>query len=160
MTQLRLVHAESDDHLSEIRLLFREYQRYLNVDLCFQGFEEELSMLPAPYAPPAGAILLAFVEHKTAGCVALKDLGSGVCEMKRLYVRPAFRGLGIGRKLAEAIIKEAQTRGYTTMRLDTLEILKEAMKLYESLGFKRIAPYYHNPLPGVVYWERELLNNR
>jgi len=160
MCDIKLIHAEGAEYLSTVRRLFREYQHYLGVDLSFQDFEKELSRLPAPYTPPAGAILLALIGHETAGCVALKDLGSGICEMKRLYVRPVFRGRGLGRGLAEAVIKEAQMRGYITMRLDTLKTLTEAMKLYELLGFKRIAPYYANPLPDVVYWERALTNNR
>lgn len=160
MIEIKPVGVESAEYLTAVRQLFREYRQELAVDLSFQKFEEELRRLPAPYVPPGGVILLALVDGKAAGCVALKDLGAAVCEMKRLYVRPAFRGQGLGRTLAVQIIEEAKTRGYRTMRLDTLEALKEAMNLYRKLGFKKIAPYYHNPLPGVVYWQRDLTHGR
>jgi ribosomal protein S18 acetylase RimI-like enzyme len=153
---LRVTSAETPDDLARIRELFREYQDFLGVNLCFQGFEEELAGLPGRYAPPTGALLLAMDGEETAGCVALREIEPGVCEMKRLFVRTSYRGQGLGRRLAEAIIAAARGIGYRTMLLDTLEQLKEAIGLYESLGFRRIPPYYANPLPGVIYWELRL----
>jgi len=153
---MEIIRAATGVHLNEIRALFREYEAFLGVDLCFQGFEEELAGLPGKYAPPKGAILMAVDGRATAGCVAVRALEAGVCEMKRLYVRPPYRGLGLGRRLAGAIVEEAARIGYSRMRLDTLEALHEAMKLYESMGFEKIEPYYDNPLPGVVYWGLEL----
>ncbi|HRD67568.1 MAG TPA: GNAT family N-acetyltransferase [Candidatus Competibacter sp.] len=153
---MNLVQAQTASDIEIVRVLFREYQRFLGVDLCFQGFEEELATLPGRYAPPAGRLLLALDGAHAAGCVALRPLDEGICEMKRLFVRPAYRGRGLGRDLAVQIVNEASALGYATMRLDTLEGLDSAMRIYESLGFRRCAPYYANPLPGVVYWERTL----
>lgn len=153
---MEIIPAITSEHLTAVRALFREYERFLNVDLCFQGFEDELAGLPGKYAPPAGALLLAVEAADVCGCVALRELEPGVCEMKRLYVRPAQRSRGLGRALAEAIIAEAAVRGYAAMRLDTLDQLAEAIQLYKRLGFRKIAPYYHNPLPGVSYWELDL----
>lgn len=153
---MKIKRAESIDEINEIRSLFREYVGYLGIDLCFQSFEEELAALPGKYSPPTGELLIGLMENSIAGCVALRKLEEGICEMKRLYVRPVARGTGLGRQLASAIIAAAKDRGYTLMRLDTLTRLKEAMKLYESLGFQKVAPYYYNPLPDVVYWELEL----
>jgi len=153
---LRITSAETPEGLARIRELFREYQDFLGVDLCFQGFEEELAGLPGRYAPPTGALLLAMDGEETVGCVAVREIEPGACEMKRLFVRPSYRGQGLGRRLAEAIIAAARRIGYRTMRLDTLEQLREAIGLYESLGFRRISPYYANPLPGVIYWELRL----
>ncbi len=146
---------DSDD-LAAVARLFREYQIGLGVDLCFQGFDEELATLPGHYAPPRGEILLANVGRFAAGAVALRPLGeadAGLCEMKRLYVRPAFRKLKLGRRLAEAILGEARHIGYRALRLDTLATMTEAHKLYESLGFRTIEAYYANPLDGVRYYE-------
>ncbi|MBW1842313.1 MAG: GNAT family N-acetyltransferase [Deltaproteobacteria bacterium] len=153
---MEIIRVATVEHLNEIRSLFREYEAFLGVDLCFQGFEEELAGLPGKYAPPKGAILMAVDGHDTAGCVAVRTLEAGVCEMKRLYVRPPYRGLGLGRRLVETIIQEAAKIGYSRMRLDTLDTLHEAIRLYEALGFKKISPYYDNPLAGVVYWELKL----
>ena len=136
--------------------MIREYAAILGVDLCFQGFEAELDGLPGKYAPPSGALLIALHQDEAAGCVALRDLGHGVCEMKRLFVRPQFRGLGLGRQLADAIIAKAGQLVYLLMRLDTLDRLSEAMRLYERLGFRKIPAYYDNPLAGAVYWELDL----
>jgi GNAT superfamily N-acetyltransferase len=152
---MTIVKVRGPDQIEEVRRLFREYERLLGVDLCFQHFEQELADLPGKYAPPGGTILLAQEGERMAGCVALRKLAREICEMKRLFVRPEFRRRGLGKILAEAIIKEAIELGYKLMRLDTLERLDEAMNLYESLGFRRIPAYYDNPLPGVVYWEIE-----
>ena len=140
--------------------LFREYQQWLGVDLCFQDFERELASLPGLYAPPAGALLLAERGGRALGCVAMRPVADGVCEMKRLYIAPDGRDAGIGRALAMAVIELARRAGYHLMRLDTLERLHEAMTLYASLGFKVRDPYYPNPLAGVVYWEKDLRNGK
>jgi len=154
---MRIIQVHTTSDIEAVRTLFREYERFLGVDLCFQGFEEELATLPGRYAPPQGRLLLAQVGEQAAGCVALRPLQeAGVCEMKRLFIRPAYRGQGLGLMLAQRIIHAAITVGYTVMRLDTLDTLERAMQLYETLGFRRCAPYYANPLPGVVYWERAL----
>ena len=153
---MKIIHVRTAKHLGEIRQLFREYENFLGVDLCFQGFEEELARLPGKYASPKGSLLLAVDGKNTAGCVALREFNDGTCEMKRLYLRPKYRGVGLGRKLAKKIIEEAARIGYSSIRLDTLKNLKEAMGLYESLGFKQVEPYYDNPLPGVMYWELQL----
>jgi putative acetyltransferase len=139
--------------VAEARALFLEYAAESKLDLCFQGFDEELAALPGKYAPPGGRLLLARDGDGTAGCGALRELSVGVCEMKRLFVRPAFRKQGVGRLLAEQLIEEARRIGYMTMRLDTLASMHAARALYESLGFRRIPAYYANPLAEVVYLE-------
>ena len=144
-------------HLPDIEALFREYEAFLNVDLCFQGFEEELADLPGKYAPPMGALFIAFVDSQVAGCVALRPLANGDCEMKRLFVRPEHRGLGLGRELAHRIIKKSKEIGYKRMKLDTLDFLEGAIHIYKGLGFKQIGSYY-NPLETVSYWELDLEN--
>jgi GNAT superfamily N-acetyltransferase len=151
-----LIHATIAPHVGIARELFCEYQKVIGVDLCFQGFEQELASLPGDYAPPFGRLLLAKLGNDTAGCVALRKLSDAACEMKRLFVRPAFKGKGVGRKLANAIIKEARGIGYMTIRLDTLASMNEAQTLYRSLGFKPIQAYNPNPLPGTLYFELEL----
>jgi ribosomal protein S18 acetylase RimI-like enzyme len=141
------------DGLVEIRQLFLEYAASLGIDLSFQGFEAELADLPGKYAPPEGALILARVDRALAGCVALRSLGDGICEMKRLYVRDDFRGLGLGRALVARLIEEARERGYRAMRLDTLATMDAAQRLYASFGFRYIAPYVYNPVDGARYME-------
>jgi putative acetyltransferase len=142
--------------LAHVRSLFIEYAEWLDVDLCFQGFDEEMESFPGRYAPPEGILLLARVDGSAAGAVGLRPIGDGVCEMKRMYVRPPWRSLKIGRKLAERVIDEARRIGYRVMQLDTLERLTAAEALYRSLGFRRIDAYYENPLDGVRYYELDL----
>ena len=149
-------HAHGAEDVEEVRALFVEYQRALGVDLCFQGFDEELAGLPGEYALPAGRLLVARAEGEAVACVALRPLGARTCEMKRLYVRPSRRGLGLGRALAEAVIDEARGAGYGLMRLDTLPSMTEAAVLYERLGFRDIEPYYENPVPGARFLQLEL----
>ena len=149
-----IVQAESTEQFEEVRRLWREYARWLEIDLCFQGFEQELAQLPGRYAPPDGRLLLALSDEGLAGCVALRKIGEGTCEMKRLYVRPEFRGQGIGRQLTTRLIEAAREIGYARMRLDTLPSkMTEAAHVYRSMGFTEIEPYYHNPIAGSLYME-------
>ena len=150
---MRIAQARTEAEMETVRSLFRQYEAFLNVDLCFQGFEEELAGLPGKYARPGGDLLLGLDGEKTLGCVAVRRLDDDVCEMKRLFVKPEARGTGLGRKLAQEIIGIARELGYKLMRLDTLDRLTEAIRLYEALGFRKTEPYYENPLPGVVYLE-------
>jgi len=146
--------------LDATREIFREYARGLGVDLCFQNFEAELSTLPGDYSAPLGALLLAFVDEQLAGCGAFRGLSDvdhpNACEMKRLYVRPAFRRFGLGRIMAQALIDLAIEAGYSCMLLDTLDDMEAARGLYASLGFEEVAPYYFNPIPGAHYLKAEL----
>jgi ribosomal protein S18 acetylase RimI-like enzyme len=143
-----------------VREIFREYAASLNVDLCFQGFEQELATLPGDYATPRGALLLARVDGLVAGCCALRPLDSidypNACEMKRLFVRTPFRGLGLGRQLAEAVLDAARLHGYDHVLLDTLDDMEAARTLYEDLGFVEVPPYYHNPIAGAHYLKATL----
>lgn len=151
-----IVPAMSTDQITTARRLFREYEASLGIDLSFQGFAREVADLPGAYAPPAGRLLLATEGSEPTGCVALRPLGGELCEMKRLYVRPAARGKRVGRLLAETVIREARLVGYARMRLDTLPFMKEATALYRALGFVEIAPYYDNPVAGSLFMERTL----
>jgi ribosomal protein S18 acetylase RimI-like enzyme len=153
---LEISQAETPERLAEARQLFGEYADSLGFDLGFQGFDEELAGLPGDYAPPRGRLLLAIHDGRTAGCVALRDLGEGICEMKRLFVRPGFRGLRIGHALATAVIAEAREIGYERMRLDTVPAMAQARALYVSLGFREIPPYRFNPIPGTAFLELDL----
>ena len=153
---MEIVPVQSDIDVLAVRGLFVEYAANLGVDLCFQGFQEELDGLPGAYAPPDGRLLLVIDGDRAVGCVAIRKLGDGICEMKRLYVQPGHRGQGLGRRLAEAVIAEARAIGYRKMRLDSLTSLKEAAGLYQSLGFLEIPPYRYNPLPEAVFMELAL----
>ena len=154
---LQIFQAATPAHLAQARALFLEYGESLGFSLCFQSFDQELAGLPGDYAPPAGRLLLAEFDGRPAGCVALHQLEAGVCEMKRLYVRPEFRGHGIGRKLALAVIEEARALGYRAMRLDTIaDSMREAVAMYRTLGFREIAPYRPNPIASATYMELDL----
>lgn len=154
---LKIFPAETDQDIESVRALFIEYAESLGFDLCFQNFDEELVDLPGDYAPPEGCLLLATYRDEVAGCVGLKKLSDGVCEMKRLYVRPDLRGLKIGRELAKAVIEQARSVGYARMRLDTVPSMGAARALYISLGFSEISPYRYNPIEGTVFMELTLV---
>jgi GNAT superfamily N-acetyltransferase len=158
VSQVNLIQADTAEAIEEARLLFREYQAWLQIDLCFQNFEKELANLPGDYAEPDGRLLLAYQDSQLAGCVALRKIDEGVCEMKRLFLREQFRGLGLGRQLIEAIIREAKEIGYQSIRLDTLPPkMNDAIALYRSYGFRQIAPYYGNPVSGAMFMELSLM---
>lgn len=149
--------ADSIAQIARIRELFLEYAQSLGFSLCFQSFDQELAGLPGDYAPPDGRLLLMEYSSQPAGCVALHKLEAGICEMKRLYVRPDFRGKGLGRVLAERILNEARDIGYDLLRLDTVEpVMKNAVAMYRLLGFREIAAYRANPIEGALYMELDL----
>lgn len=154
--KVTIIEAISTEHIEIARQLFLEYEKELNIDLCFQGFAEELKSLPGKYAPPDGALLLAVEQTEAVGCVALRRFSATDAEMKRLYLRPTYRHLGAGRQLAESIIDRAHNLGYRRMVLDTLATMQTAQALYRSLGFASIDAYYVNPLPGVIYFAKAL----
>jgi ribosomal protein S18 acetylase RimI-like enzyme len=151
---IRAVTSEAD--LEEVRQLFREYAAWLAVDLGFQNFDQELAGLPGDYAPPGGGLWIADERERVAGCVALRRLEPLICELKRLYVHPQFRGTGFGRSLVEQAMREARQIGYRRMRLDTLPKMSAAQALYQSLGFRPIEPYGFHPIAGTQYLEAEL----
>jgi putative acetyltransferase len=154
---MKLIQAQSAAEITRARKLFEEYAAGLGIDLCFQNFDRELADLPGDYESPAGRLFLALENDQAAGCVALRKIGDGVCEMKRLYVCPAFRGTGLGRTLATKIIREAREIGYRRMRLDTLPgKMDRAISMYRALGFKEIEPYYSNPVARALFMELEL----
>lgn len=151
---LSIIQAETADQIASARLLFREYESWLGLDLCFQGFEAELAGLPGKYAMPDGRLLLAYSDGELAGCIAMRKLDDGICEMKRLFVRDGFRGARIGVNMIERLIADAREIGYSKMRLDTFPPkMGKAVSLYESHGFVPIAPYYDNPNDGVLFME-------
>ena len=153
---MNICQAVTPEQMALTRTLFEEYAEWLGVDLCFQGFAAELAGLPGLYARPQGRLLLALTGAEAAGCVALRPREDGICEMKRLFVRPAFRGQGLGKLLVEHIVAEARAIGYQKIRLDTLPSMQAAIRLYETLGFDRCAPYYETPLPDTVFMELRL----
>ena len=157
---LELTSPSHPAEFDSLREILREYAQGLGVDLCFQDFDQELATLPGEYAPPRGALFLARVKRQIAGCCALRPIDNAdypnAAEMKRLYVRDAFRGLGLGRRLAEAAMDAARQSGYTTVLLDTLNDMEAARALYTDLGFHEIPPYYHNPIPGAHYLKADL----
>lgn len=153
---LKLIDASSQKHVETVRRLLTEYADSLAVDLSFQDFKKEVAELPGEYVPPAGRLYLALDGTRPAGCIALRKISDDVCEMKRLYVRPLFRGKGLGRKLAAQVIGEARRIGYKRMLLDTLPLMKRATALYRSLGFRPIPRYRENPVPGALFMELDL----
>lgn len=155
---MRIVQAQSESEIEQVRELFDEYVAWLGINLCFQNYDKEVASLPGEYAPPRGRLLLALAEDgAVAGCAAFRDLGNGAAEMKRLFVRPAFRGQRLGWQLAETIVDEARTLGYDQIRLDTLPgKMDHAIAMYRVLGFKDIPPYYNNPVAGAAFMELKL----
>lgn len=158
--EIRLATPDTPELLAATREIFREYAQSLDIDLCFQNFEHELASLPGEYDRPAGALLLVFVDGQIAGCGALRPFSdadnANSCEMKRLFVRPAFRRFGLGRVIAQALLDEAQSAGYSEVLLDTLDDMEAARGLYATLGFEEIPPYYYNPIPGAHYLKATL----
>lgn len=158
---MELIQAQSTEEVSSARELFEEYAAWLGISLCFQNFDKELAELPGDYAAPNGRLFLAVEGDEVMGCVALRKIGARVGEMKRSYVRPAFRGRGLGRTLTENLIAEAKQIGYLSLRLDTLPgKMDQAMAMYRSLGFQEIAPYYKNPVEGATFMELILQQER
>jgi putative acetyltransferase len=159
--EFRITPAESAAQIAQVRELFLEYAKSLGFSLCFQGFDEELANLPGDYAPPEGRLFLAEYGEQLAGCAALHRSGPQIGEMKRLYLRPAFRGKGLGRVLSEKIIAEARAIGYSKLRLDTVEpVMKNAVAMYRRMGFREVAPYRENPMAGTLYMELDLVEAR
>lgn len=150
---MRIQDADTPEFVELVRALFREYESTLNVNLCFQGFENELANLPGEYARPSGRLLIAFEGDEAAGCGAFRKLENDICEMKRLFVKPTHQGKAIGSALARALIQDAQAAGYARMRLDTMPTMQKAIALYRSLGFQEIAAYRFNPVPGSLFFE-------
>ena len=150
---LRIGEIEREKDLNEVKKLFGDYATALGISLDFQDFDQELANLPGDYSPPDGSLLIAYWEGEVAGCVALRKFANGICEMKRLFTKTQFRGLGIGRALCEAIIVRARRIGYERMRLDTLPSMETARALYASLGFTEIEPYRYNPIEGARFME-------
>ena len=157
MENLTLRQADFPSDLALVQALFREYADSLGIDLAFQGFEKEVASLPGKYAPPTGGIWLAEKDGQPAGCVAVRSLGGRTCEMKRLYVKPEFRGVGLGRTLAEAVLSTAAAMGYRRICLDTLPSMPSAIELYRQLGFVEVESYCHNPVNGALFFAKELL---
>ena len=158
---MKLVQASSPAEIEEVRQLFKEYHDWLGLNLCFQNFDEEVVSLPGQYVPPSGRLFLATEEDRVAGCIAMRKLEEGICEMKRLYVRPEFQGTGLGRLLARTLIEVASDIGYQRMRLDTLPgKMDRAIAMYRRIGFKDIGPYYFNPVKDAAFMELDLRSER
>ena len=153
---IKIFEANTNEFIEKTKELIREYAQSLEFDLGFQDFDKEMENFPGQYALPGGCLYVALDENQPIGCVALRDLGHGICEMKRLYVKPFFRGQKVGKLLAEVVIKAARDRGYDFMRLDTIPSMKHANMLYNALGFEQIAPYRFNPLDGATFFELNL----
>ncbi|HUE81631.1 MAG TPA: GNAT family N-acetyltransferase [Pyrinomonadaceae bacterium] len=154
---MEIFQAQSSKDISAARELLEEYGSWVEISLCFQNFDHELASLPGDYAPPDGCLFLAREAGELAGCVALRSLGAGTAEMKRLFVRPAFRGRGLGRVLTEKCIEVARSLGYERLVLDTLpDKMDRAIAMYRARGFKEIEPYYHNPVEGATFMELRL----
>ncbi|WP_375766525.1 GNAT family N-acetyltransferase [Archangium gephyra] len=153
---LPIVHAATPWQIAQARALILEYQKALGIDLGFQDFEQEMAGFPGAYAPPGGRLLLALDGSDAAGCVGVRELESGTCEMKRLYIRPAYRSHGLGRRLVEAAVEQARAAGYSAMCLDTLPQMGAAIRLYEAFGFERTEPYYANPISGALFFKLRL----
>ncbi len=157
---IKIIQAETAEHIEQARTLFREYEKWFGLKLCFQNFDEEVENLPGKYTPPDGRLFLAFAEEKPAGCIALRKLEDKICEMKRLFVREDFRGMKIGKILIEKLIAEAGLLGYEKMRLDTFPAkMGKAVELYNSYGFYEIEPYYHNPYGETLFMEMQIKKN-
>jgi putative acetyltransferase len=152
-SMVELVVVENDAQVDDVRQLFKEYTASLGFDLHFQEYDREYAHLPGEYQPPSGRLYLALCDGNIAGCVALRRFEDSICEMKRMYVKPEYRGRGIGRKMAEKVISEARKIGYKRMRLDTIDTMAAAITLYESMGFKPIKPYRLNPIRGAYFME-------
>ena len=153
---IKIFEANTNEFIEKTKELIREYAQSLEFDLGFQDFDKEMENFPGQYALPGGCLYVALDENQPIGCVALRDLGHGICEMKRLYVKPFFRGQKVGKLLAEVVIKAARDMGYDFMRLDTIPSMKHANMLYNALGFEQIAPYRFNPLDGATFFELNL----
>ncbi|MFN2532793.1 MAG: GNAT family N-acetyltransferase [Pyrinomonadaceae bacterium] len=154
---MNFLNATSPAEIEAARVLFKEYEAWLGLNLCFQNFEQELAELPGKYAPPDGRLFLVFDDEQMAGCVALRRLSEDTCEMKRLFLRPAFRGRSLGRRMVQQIIEEARRMGYRRLRLDTLPgRMDQAIALYGSFGFTQIEPYYDSPISEALFMELKL----
>jgi putative acetyltransferase len=156
LSNMRICPVSTQEQIEAVRVLFQEYAAWLGVDLCFQGFSEELAALPGAYAPPRGRLFLATAGNQAAGCAALRPISRTLCEMKRLYVRPAFQRRGLGRKLSQSVIDAAVEIGYSAIVLDTLRRMTPAIQLYQTLGFVERPPYYETPLPDTLFLELRL----
>ncbi len=153
---MEYIHPHTDQQLNDAIALFQEYANSLNISLAFQKFEEELKSIHSMYGSPTGCLLLVYENDQAIACAAYRKIGEGVCELKRMYIKPNYRGKGIGQQLLDLLCDRAKLNGYTTMRLDTLDTMLPAIKLYSNNGFYSIDPYYHNPNQGVVYMEKSL----
>lgn len=157
MTMIEIIQAETDEQIAEAKKIFREYEAWLGLDLCFQGFEEELASLPGKYSLPKGRLYLAYSGDEVVGCIALREIERGICEMKRLFLRESARGKGVGNQLIERLTSDARDIGYEKMRLDTYPAkMGKAVSLYESHGFYEIPAYYKNPDDSVLFMELAL----